>query len=236
MNFLTGQNGICMRILIVEDDIKIADFLKKGLSESGFSVDLAMDGETGLLLGESGFYDAAVIDIMLPGLNGLDLIEKLRTRGIGTPFLILSAKRSLNDRIRGLQRGGDDYLVKPFAFSELLVRIQALIRRSSGAKEPSGLSVGDLSMDLFTRAVTREGRTIELQPREFALLEYLMRNPGQPLSKTLILEKIWDYNFDPQTNVVDVLVCRLRSKVDKNFSRKMIKTIRGVGYVLDETL
>lgn len=221
-----------MRLLIVEDDKKIASFLKKGLSEAGFTVDLAENGEDGLHFGMTEQYDAAVIDIMLPKMDGLTLIELLRQKGNNTPFLILSAKHSVADRVKGIQRGGDDYLVKPFAFSELLVRVQALIRRASGSVDPSSLKVGSLTMELFKREVYRDREKIELQPREFALLEYFMRNPDQALSKTLILEKIWDFNFDPQTNVVDVLVCRLRSKIDKDYDQKMIRTIRGVGYVL----
>jgi heavy metal response regulator len=224
-----------MRILIVEDDVKIASFLKKGLSEAGFAVDHAENGEDGLLFNLTQEYDAAIIDIMLPKMDGLSLIETLRNRKINTPVLILSAKHSVDDRVRGIQTGGDDYLVKPFAFSELLVRVQALIRRSRGKVESSTLNVGNLTMDLLKRKVFRGTETIDLQPKEFALLEYFMRNPGLPLSKTLILEKIWDFNFDPQTNVVDVLVCRLRSKIDKDYPEKLIKTIRGVGYVLDRS-
>jgi len=223
-----------MRILIVEDDEKIASFLKKGLKESGFAVDSASDAETALAFCDSILFDAAVVDIMLPGLDGLGFIERLRSAKIYTPVLILSAKRSLSERIKGLQRGGDDYMIKPFAFSELLVRVQALIRRSSGASDSSELKAGNLIMNVFKREVYRDNKKIELQPKEFSLLEYFMRNPGHPLSKTLILEKIWDYNFDPQTNVVDVLVCRLRNKIDKDFNEKMIKTVRGVGYILDK--
>ncbi|MBU1170473.1 MAG: response regulator transcription factor [Proteobacteria bacterium] len=223
-----------MRLLIVEDDLKIASFLQKGLCEAGFAVDHATNGEDGLLFFMTQTYDAAVIDIMLPKMDGLSLIEALRKKKINTPVLILSARHSVNDRVTGIQRGGDDYLVKPFAFSELLVRVQALIRRAGGKSEPATLSVGDLTMDLLKRKVYRSGESLDLQPREFALLEYFMRNPGLPLSKTLILEKIWDFSFDPQTNVVDVLVCRLRSKLDKDFPDKLIRTIRGVGYVLEE--
>ena len=224
-----------MNLLVVEDDIKIASFIKKGLEQDGFNVDQAFDGEEGLHMCLSQKYDAAVIDIMLPLLDGLSLIETIRDRGISTPVLILSAKRTLNDRIKGFQKGGDDYLVKPFSFSELLVRVKALIRRSSNFAEQlqPQITTGDLSLNLMTREVFRESKKIELQPREFALLEYFMRNPGKVLSKTLILEKIWDFNFDPQTNVVDVLVCRLRGKIDKNYAQKKIHTIRGVGYVLE---
>jgi DNA-binding response OmpR family regulator len=221
-----------MRVLLVEDDDKIASFIMKGLQQAGFAVDHAATGEDGLHLALSQPYDAAVIDIMLPKLDGLSLIEALRCQRLMTPVIILSAKRSVDDRVKGLQTGSDDYLTKPFAFSELLARIQALIRRSTGAAEPTRLIVGDLVMDLLARKVTRAERPLELQAREFSLLEYLMRNAGRVVSKTMILEHIWDYQFDPQTNVVDVLVCRLRNKVDREFPAKMISTIRGMGYVL----
>lgn len=221
-----------MRILIVEDDEEIAGFIAKGLRQEGFAVDIALRGDDGLVHALEGQYDAAVIDIMLPGMGGLEVIETMREKRVNTPVLILSAKRSVDDRVRGIQRGGDDYMVKPFAFSELLVRIQGLIRRSSGVAEASTLTVGDLFMDLLKRGVRRGESVLELQPREFSLLEYLMRNAERPVSKTMILEHVWDLHFDPQTNVVDVLVCRLRNKVDKEFETKMIHTIRGVGYVL----
>lgn len=221
-----------MRILLVEDDLKIASFVVKGLKEAGFAVDHAVDGEEGLHLALHEPYDAAVIDIMLPKLDGLQLIERLRAQGRNTPVIILSAKRSVDDRVKGLQAGGDDYLTKPFSFSELLARVQGLIRRATRSAEPSVLKAGDLSLSLLTREVRRGEERIELQPREFALLEYLLRNEGHVLSKTMILEHVWDYSFDPQTNVVDVLVCRLRNKVDRDFQEKMIHTIRGVGYVL----
>jgi two-component system OmpR family response regulator len=221
-----------MRVLLVEDDKKIASFISKGLKEAGFATDHAEDGVDGLHLALNEPYDAAIIDIMLPSLDGLSLIEELRRKKINTPIIVLSAKRSVDDRIKGLQIGGDDYLTKPFSFSELLARVQALIRRSSGVSEPNMLEVTDLSMNIITREITRGDRKIELQPREFSLLEYLMRNKGRVLSKTMILEHVWDYNFDPQTNVVDVLVCRLRNKVEKDFEHKLIHTIRGVGYVL----
>jgi DNA-binding response OmpR family regulator len=224
-----------MRLLIVEDDMKIASFLKKGLAEAGFAVDHAENGEDGLFFYLTQEYDVAIVDIMLPKMDGLTLIETLRKRKINTPVLILSAKHSVDDRVKGIQTGGDDYLVKPFAFSELLVRVQALIRRSGGNVESSTLTVGNITMDLLKRKVFRENELIDLQPKEFSLLEYFMRNPGLPLSKTLILEKIWDFNFDPQTNEVDVLVCRLRSKIDKDYPDKLIKTVRGVGYVLEES-
>jgi two-component system OmpR family response regulator len=219
-----------MRILVVEDDKKIASFVVNGLKQSGYAADHSADGESGLITAQSISYDAAVVDIMLPKLDGLSLIQQLRAKGIRIPILILSAKASVDDRVKGLQAGGDDYLTKPFAFSELLARIQALIRRSTQATEPTRLVVGDLTLDLLTREVQRGSEQIELQPREFALLEYLMRNANRTVTKTMILEHIFDYSFDPQTNVVDVLVHRLRSKVDKD--RAMLNTIRGVGYVL----
>ena len=224
-----------MRILVIEDDKKIASFIANGLKQAGFAVDVAYNGEEGLNLALAEPYDAAVIDIMLPILDGLSLIEELRSNNINTPVIILSAKRSVDDRVKGLEIGGDDYLTKPFSFSELLARIYALMRRSTGASESTKLKVSSLSMDLLNREVIRDGKKINLQPREFALLEYLMRSADRVLSKTLIMEHVYDYNFDPQTNVVDVLVCRLRNKVDKDFEKKMIHTIRGVGYVLKES-
>jgi two-component system, OmpR family, response regulator len=219
-----------MRILVVEDDKKIASFVVNGLKQNGFAVDHSADGDDGSIRAQTISYDAAVVDVMLPGMDGLSLIQQLRTKGIRIPVLILSAKASVDDRVRGLQAGGDDYLTKPFAFSELLARVQALIRRASQTPEPTRLMVGDLTLDLLTREVERGGEKIELQPREFALLEYLMRHANRPVTKTMILEHIFDYSFDPQTNVVDVLVHRLRSKVDRD--KAMLHTIRGVGYVL----
>jgi two-component system OmpR family response regulator len=221
-----------MRILFVEDDIKIADYILKGFKEAGFAVDHAADGEDGLYMALNEPYDAAIIDIMLPKLDGLSLIEKMRQNNMNTPVIILSAKRSVDDRIKGLQTGGDDYLTKPFSFSELLARVQALIRRANRISEPTDITVGELSLNLLTRDVLRSDTKIDLQPKEFSLLEYLMRNSGKVVSKTMILERVWGYNFDPQTNVVDVLISRLRSKVDRDFEKKMIHTIRGVGYVL----
>ena len=223
-----------MRILVVEDDKKIASFVAKGLKEAGYAVDVAQDGPDGLDLGLSGVYDAAVVDIMLPGLDGLTLIERLRAKKNNTPVIILSAKRTVDDRVKGLQAGGDDYLTKPFSFSELLARIQALIRRDTRVAESSTLTVGDLTIDLLAREAKRGDTVISLPAREFALLEYLMRHPGRIVSKTSILENIYDYSFDPQTNVVDVLVCRLRNKIDKDFDRKMLHTVRGMGYVLKD--
>jgi two-component system OmpR family response regulator len=219
-----------MRVLVVEDDAKIASFVVNGLKQSGFAVDRCADGDEAHVLAGTITYDAAVVDIMLPKLDGLNLVQKLRKEGVRVPVIFLSARASVDDRVKGLQAGGDDYLTKPFAFSELLARIQALIRRASNTSEPTRLITGDLTLDLLNRAVTRGGERIELQAREFALLEYLMRHTGRVVTKTMILEHIWDYSFDPQTNVVDVLVCRLRNKVDRE--KKMIHTIRGVGYVI----
>jgi two-component system OmpR family response regulator len=221
-----------MRILVVEDDPKIASFVVKGLKQSGYAVDHFGDGDEAHTMAGAVSYDAAVVDIMLPGMDGLTLVQRLRREGVRTPVIFLSAKASVDDRVRGLQAGGDDYLTKPFAFSELLARIQALIRRATQTSEPTRLEVGDLTLDLLTREARRGGQAIELQPREYGLLEYLLRHAGRVVTKTMILEHVYDYSFDPQTNVVDVLVSRLRQKVDRDFPDKMIHTIRGVGYVL----
>jgi two-component system OmpR family response regulator len=221
-----------MRILLVEDDQKIAAFIVKGLKAEGFAVDHAADGEDGLHLALTEPYDAAIVDIMLPKLDGLALIEKLRQEKVKTPVIILSAKGTVDDRVKGLQTGGDDYLTKPFAFSELLARIQALIRRSSDQTEPTRLAVGDVSLNMITREVLRSEQKIDLQPLEFSLLEYLMRNAGRVVSKTMIMEHVWDYHFDPQTNVVESRIYKLREKIDKGFPTKLIHTVRGVGYVL----
>jgi heavy metal response regulator len=221
-----------MRLLLVEDDRKIADFVSRGLSEAGFAVDRADNGIDGLHLALTEPYDAAVFDIMLPGLDGLAIIQRMREARLKTPVLVLSAKRDVEDRIKGLQTGADDYLTKPFSFSELLARVQALIRRASDSVEPTHLSVGDLKLDLLTRAVRRGDMEIELMPKEFELLHFLMRNVGKVVSKTAILEHVWGYDFDPQTNAVDVLVCRLRGKIDRDFTTKLVHTLRGVGYVL----
>lgn len=222
-----------MRILLIEDDSRTAAFITKGLRQEGFAVDHAEDGETGLHLARQTDFDAAIVDIMLPKIDGLALIERLRGEEINRPVIVLSARSSVEDRVRGLHAGADDYLMKPFAFSELLARIQALLRRSSAQSDPVALTIGDLEMDLVRRKVTRAGQEIDLQPKEFALLEYLMRNSGRIVSKTMIMEHVWDYNFDPQTNVVEARVCRLRDKIDRDFSEKRIKTIRGMGYVLE---
>ena len=221
-----------MRVLLVEDDQTIAEFVEKGLREAGFAVELAGDGRSGLQQALAGGHDAAIVDVMLPHMDGLSLIDALRAKGVRTPVLILSARRSVDDRVRGLQAGGDDYLTKPFDFAELLARVQALIRRATGTPEPTRLAFADLSLDLLTRKVQRGAQTIDLRPREFALLEYLMRNAGRVVSKTSILSHVWGYNFDPNTNVVDVLVSRLRDRIDKPFSAKLLHTVRGVGYVL----
>jgi two-component system OmpR family response regulator len=221
-----------MRVLIVEDDQKIASFVAKGLKQAGYAVDRAADGQAGLELARSAPYDAAIIDLMLPRLDGLALIERLRAEGVRTPVLILSARREVNDKVRGFQTGGDDYLTKPFSFEELQARVQALIRRATMSVPASRLEVGDLSLDLVRREVRRGERLLELQPREYSLLEYLLRNAGMVVSKTMILEHVWDYHFDPQTNVVDVLVHRLRAKIDEGFQVKLLHTVRGVGYVL----
>lgn len=222
-----------MKVLLVEDDPKIASFIKKGLREAGFIVDGTEDGDHALEMAIRVKYDAAVIDIMLPRHDGLDLIDRMRQKGIDTPILILSAKHSVDDRIKGLQWGADDYMVKPFIFAELLARVQALVRRSLKPAAFKQITCGDLVVDLLERKVRRGGQLIDLQPKEYALLEYLLRNRGRTVSKTMIMEQVWDLHFDPQTNVVDVLVCRLRNKIDKNFPQKLIQTIRGIGYVID---
>lgn len=221
-----------MRILVVEDDKKIASFVVKGLTQAGFAVDHAADGESGLKRALAVEYDAAIVDIMLPELDGLTMLARLREKKILTPVIVLSAKRSVDDRVKGLQSGGDDYLTKPFSFVELLARVQALIRRSHRTPEPTELRFGDLRLDLLSRAVERSGQKIDLQPREFALLEFLMRNAGRVVSKTMIIERVWGYDFDPMTNIVDVLVSRLRNKIDRDFDLKLIHTHRGVGYAL----
>ncbi len=221
-----------MRILLIEDDRKIALFIIKGMKESGFAIDHAENGEDGLHLALTEPYDAMIVDLMLPGTSGMQIIETLRVQEIHTPVIILSAKRKLNDRIKGLQAGGDDYLTKPFAFSELLVRVQSLIRRATRVSAPISLTCGSLTMNLNTREVTRSGTAIDLQPKEYSLLEFLMRHAGKVLTKTMIMEHVWDYNFDPGTNVVEARVCKLREKIDKPFESKMIQTVYGVGYVL----
>jgi two-component system OmpR family response regulator len=218
-----------MRLLVVEDDEKIASFIVRGLKEAGYAVDHAADGETGQALAQSTDYDAVVVDIMLPRLDGLSLVRRLRAARRPVPVLFLSAKASVDDRVRGLESGGDDYLTKPFAFSELLARVQALIRRASQSPEATKLTAGDITLDLVSREVTRAGEPVELQRREFSLLAFLLRHAGRPVGKTMILEHVWDYSFDPQTNVVDVVISRLRAKLDPDRTR--IETLRGVGYI-----
>jgi two-component system OmpR family response regulator len=221
-----------MRVLLVEDDATIAEFVGRGLREAGFAVDHEGDGEGGLRAALHKPYDVGIVDVMLPKRDGLSIIDEMRKRRIMIPVLILSARRSVDDRVRGLQAGGDDYLTKPFAFAELLARVQALLRRSTQAPDPTMLAFDELEVDLLSRQVRRAGRPIDLRPREFSLLEYLMRNAGRVVSKTMILSHVWEYTFDPQTNVVDVLVSRLREKIDRPFDRKLLHTVRGVGYVL----
>ena len=223
-----------MRVLIIEDDEETLNFITSGLKQSGHVVDQASDGKDGLFLALENDYNVLVIDRMLPSLDGLSIVQTVRSSGKRTPILILSALGEVDDRVEGLQKGGDDYLVKPFAFSELVARLEALTRRADGEIAETSLRVGNLEMDLLSHVVKRAGRTIELQPREFRLLEYLMRQAGQVVTRTMLLEKVWDYHFDPQTNVIDVHVSRLRSKIDKNFNPPLIHTIRGTGYVLRE--
>ena len=230
-----------MKILIIEDDQKTASFTAKGFKEAGMVVDVRHDGMEGLDAALVHQYDAAVIDLMLPGIDGLSIIEQMRSEGVKTPVIILSAKRTVSDRIAGLQKGGDDYMVKPFSFSELLARVQALVRRAGaqpgdadGGSLGETLKFADLELDPWKHEAKRGDVVVPLQSREFSLLEYLMRNQGRVVSKTAILENVYDYNFDPQTNVVDVLVCRLRNKIDKEFDKKLLHTVRGMGYVLRE--
>jgi two-component system OmpR family response regulator len=223
-----------MQILIIEDDCQTARFIQKGLQESGFIVDHEADGEKGLQQAMTNQYDALVIDRMLPTLDGLLIVEQLRGQGFNVPILILSALGEVDQRVEGLKAGGDDYLVKPYAFSELLARLQSLIRRNQPQQELNHLQVRDLKMDLLKRQVTRANTKIELQPKEFILLECLMRNAGEVITRTMLLEKVWDYNFDPQTNVIDVHISRIRSKIDKGFDTPLLKTIRGSGYILHD--
>ena len=222
-----------MKILLIEDDARTAAFILKGLKQAGFTTVHAEDGKTGLFKAKTEEFDLAVIDIMLPVMDGFSVIEKIRAAKITTPIIILSAKNAVEDKIRGLQLGSDDYLAKPFSFSELLARIQALLRRANTASDPTTLTVADLTIDLLSHRVTRGNVRIDIQPLEFQLLEYLVRNTGRVVSKTMIMEHVWEYNFDPQTNVVEERVCRLRDKNDKPFERKLIHTVRGFGYVLE---
>jgi len=223
-----------MKVLLIEDDADIALFVSKGLREAGYVVDEVSDGGFGLKRAQSGPYDIIILDLMLPGIDGLSILSEIRRVGIQIPVLILSARRSVDDRVMGLKAGGDDYLVKPFSFAELLGRVEALLRRGGRAIAAQELHVADLVLDPLTRRVSRGGEGIDLQPREYALLEFLMRNTGLVMTKTLILEKVWGYDFDPQTNVVDVLVSRLRGRIDKDYPVKLIRTVRGMGYVLED--
>jgi two-component system OmpR family response regulator len=224
-----------MHVLLIEDDVDAAAYLSKGLIESGYSVDHAGNGDDGLHLALTTTYDVLVVDRMLPGRDGLSIISMLRAGGDSTPVLVLSALGEVDDRVAGLKAGGDDYMVKPFAFSELLARLEALVRRAHPQVELTRLQVADLSVDLKTHQVTRAGQRILLQPREYRLLEFFMRHLGQVLTRTMLLEQVWDYSFDPQTNVIDVHISRLRNKIDKGFDRPLLHTVRGAGYKLSET-
>ena len=221
-----------MKILLIEDDLVIANFIKKGMAEAGFAINHIDNGRIGLNFALDGIYDLAIIDIMLPQLDGLSIIDRIREKKINLPIIILSAKRSVDDRIHGLRHGGDDYLTKPFSFSELLARVEALLRRANNVTEPSTLTVHNLSLDLLARTVKRNDKKITLQPKEFALLEYLVRNTGRVVSKTMIMERVWNYDFDPGTNVVEARISKLREKIDKDFNVPLIHTVRGLGYVL----
>lgn len=219
-----------MRILIIEDDDKMADYIVKGLTEGGFVADRAANGVDGLHMATGGGYDALIVDRMLPGLDGLAVIRALRAAELTVPVLILSAMAHVDERVNGLRAGGDDYLTKPFAFSELLARLEALLRRPRAINQQTELTVGDLTMDLLSRKVTRGSQPIDLRPQEYKLLEYLLRHAGEVVTRTMLLEGVWDFHFDPQTNVVDVHISRLRQKVDKGFDQALIHTHRGGGY------
>jgi two-component system OmpR family response regulator len=221
-----------MRVLVIEDDRETAQFLQKSLKESGHSADLAGDGETGLVMAKDGGYDILIVDRMLPRLDGLTVVKELRNHGSRTPVLILSALGDVDDRVKGLRAGGDDYLTKPYAYSEFLARIEALARRAVPEEQETRYAVGDLVLDRLSHRVTRSGEPITLQPREYRLLEYLMKHAGQVVTRTMLLENVWDYHFDPQTNVIDVHVSRLRSKIDKGFDKPLLHTIRGAGYMV----
>lgn len=228
-----AENG--MRILVIEDDREAAAYIVKGLKECGHVVDQAADGEDGLNLALDGEYDVLIVDRMLPSRDGLSVVETLRERGIATPVLFLSALGEVDDRVKGLRAGGDDYLTKPFAFAELMARLEAVVRRRAPEEVRTVLSVGDLELDLLKRRVRRAGHDIDLQPREFKLLEYLMRHEGQVVTRTMLLENVWEYHFDPQTNVIDVHISRLRAKIDKSFETALLHTVRGAGYTLRAT-
>ncbi|MDB5445831.1 MAG: hypothetical protein JWQ97_1148 [Phenylobacterium sp.] len=222
-----------MRILIVEDDVEAADAMERGLSEAGHACVRAADGQAGLEASHTGPFDVMIVDRMMPRMDGVSLLESLRREGDATPVLFLSALGEVGDRVTGLKAGADDYLVKPYAFAELIARVEALARRRETGSVQTLLRVGDLEMDLIGRTVHRQGKEIDLQPREFQLLEFLMRHAGQSVTRTMLLEKVWEYHFDPQTNVIDVHVSRLRSKIDRGFDRPMLQTVRGAGYRLD---
>jgi two-component system, OmpR family, response regulator len=228
-----GRKGfIAMRVLVIEDDRETAQFLLKSLKESGHAADIAGDGETGLELAQGGQHDVLIVDRMLPRLDGLSVIKTLRAEGVRTPVLVLSALGDVDDRVKGLRAGGDDYLTKPYAYSELLARIEALARRAVPEEQETRYVVGDLLLDRLSHRVSRAGEAIPLQPREYRLLEYLMKNAGQVVTRTMLLEHVWDYHFDPQTNVIDVHVSRLRAKIDKSFEKPLLHTVRGAGYMI----
>jgi two-component system OmpR family response regulator len=223
-----------MRVLLIEDDKETARFLLKAMAESGHAADASGDGEEGLAMAREGTYDVLIVDRMLPSRDGLSVIRTLRAEGHRTPVLILSALGEVDDRVKGLKAGGDDYLTKPFAVSELLARIEALVRRAQPEESEPRYAVADLVLDRLSRKVTRAGQPIALQPREFRLLEYLMKNAGQIVTRTMLLEKVWDYHFDPQTNVIDVHISRLRAKIDKGFDKPLVHTVRGAGYMIGD--
>ncbi|MCZ2147656.1 MAG: response regulator transcription factor [Bryobacterales bacterium] len=220
-----------MRILVIEDEKRIADFLGRGLESAGYAVDVAHDGQTGLNLSHNADYDLIILDLMLPDMDGLAVLDKVRNRKVSPPVLILSARNAVDDRVKGLELGADDYLVKPFAFVELLARVRALLRR--GQPIPERLQVGDLVLDCLRRKVARAGQNVDLAPKEFSILEYMMRNPGRPLSRTMIVEHVWDMDYDGLTNIVDVYIRHLRSKIDEGYQTRLIHTVRGIGYMLD---
>jgi two-component system OmpR family response regulator len=233
LHYSQNPRSRSLRILVVEDDRKTAAFMAKGLTEAGYVVDHAVDGREGLFMAAGGDYDAVVLDRMLPQLDGLGVVQALRAAGVQTPVIIVSALGQVDERVKGLRAGGDDYLTKPFAYSELQARIEALLRRRGDMqKQETRLACGDLEMDLLTRKVARAGQAIDLQPREFKLLEFMLRHSGQVVTRTMLLEGVWDYHFDPQTNVIDVHVSRLRGKIDKGFATPLLHTIRGAGYRL----
>ena len=224
-----------MRVLLIEDDASVAEYIVKGLRESGYQVEHAADGKTGLVKATTEQYEALIVDRMLPHVDGLTIIQTLRASNDSTPALILSALGEVDDRVKGLKAGGDDYLVKPFAFAELLARIEVILRRQEAGSAVTRLKVADLEMDLLAHKVSRAGQPFNLQPREYKLLEYLMRHAGQVVTRTMLLENVWDYHFDPQTNVIDVHISRLRQKIDKGFDKPLLNTVRGAGYMLDDS-